>query len=238
MNTYSTRPARLMLGFLFCSTGIHLTIQANIGQSPWEAFTIGLTYQTGLSFGVLTITIGILILAIDHVCGEKIGFGTILNTVLVGFFVDLILAFDPIQRLDNFYVGVVMLSIGQTVICLGTYYYIGSALGCGPRDALMVAAGKRLPTVPIGLVRGVIEGTVLLLGWLLGAKMGIGTVIAVFGIGFILQATFKTLRFDVKGFRHESIAETLDRFRRTAAPDEPQRATVRAARPSPETAEE
>ena len=67
-----------------------------------------------------------------------------------------------------------MLLLGQLSICIGSYFYIGASLGCGPRDALMVALGKRLPKVPIGIVRGVIEGTVLLIGWLLGAKVGIG----------------------------------------------------------------
>jgi uncharacterized membrane protein YczE len=69
--------------------------------------------------------------------------------------------------------------------------------------------GKRLPKVPIGIVRGVIEGTVLLIGWLLGAKVGIGTVISVFGISFILEATFNILHFDVTNIEHESIVDTV-----------------------------
>jgi uncharacterized membrane protein YczE len=43
----------------------------------------------------------------------------------------------------------------------------------------------------------------------LGAKVGIGTVIAVFGISFILQYTFKLLKFDIKAVVHENIFETF-----------------------------
>ena len=68
--------------------------------------------------------------------------------------------------------GLAMLLIGQIIICIGSYFYIGASLGCGPRDALMVALGKRLPSVPIGAIRGLLEGTVLIIGWLLGAKVG------------------------------------------------------------------
>lgn len=82
-------------------------------------------------------------------------------------------------------------------------------LGCGPRDALMVALGKRFSKAPIGLVRGLLEGSVLLIGWLLGAKVGLGTVIAVFGIGIIIEYTFKLFRFDVKGVQHENLLDTI-----------------------------
>ena len=91
---------------------------------------------------------------------------------------------------------------------MGSYYYIGAALGCGPRDALMVALGKRLKKTPIGLVRMLIEGTALLIGWALGAKVGLGTVISVFGMGTILQVTFQILKFDVKDITHEGLGDT------------------------------
>ena len=73
----------------------------------------------------------------------------------------------------------------------------------------MVALGKRMPMVPIGAIRGLLEGTVLIIGWLLGAKVGIGTAIYVLGIGFVLQFTFKLLHFDVKNIEHESISDTV-----------------------------
>jgi len=65
---------------------------------------------------------------------------------------------------------------------------------------------------PIGAIRGLIEGTVLVIGWLLGAKVGIGTAISVLGIGFVLQWTFRLLRFDVKNVAHENILETVRQF--------------------------
>ena len=77
----------------------------------------------------------------------------------------------------------------------------------------MVALGRRLPKIPIGAIRGLIEGTVLIIGWLLGAEIGIGTIISVFGIGLILQFTFKLLYFDVKNIKHESVADTVKQCR-------------------------
>ncbi|MGM0114574.1 YczE/YyaS/YitT family protein [Enterococcus sp. DIV0187] len=203
MKGYSVRLVKLVFGLFLFALGSFLTIQANIGLASWEAFSMGLAYLTDQTYGNILIISGFVILVIDVALKEKIGFGTILNTILIGTFVDLI------PQMNNFFSGVLMLLLGQLSICIGSYFYIGASLGCGPRDALMVALGKRLPKVPIGIVRGVIEGTVLLIGWLLGAKVGIGTVISVFGISFILEATFNILHFDVTNIEHESIVDTV-----------------------------
>jgi len=209
MNNYVKRTIRLIFGLFLYALGIFLSIQANIGLAPWEAFSMGGSYLTHLSYGNIVVITGFIIIAIDYVLKEKIGFGTILNAILIGKFVDLIQLFNLIPTMSNFWLGLLMLLIGQVVICIASCFYIGAALGCGPRDALMVALGKRMPKVPIGAIRGLIEGTVLFVGWLLGAKVGIGTVISVFGIGLILQFTFKLLHFDVKSIRHESVTDTV-----------------------------
>lgn len=209
MKGYTVRLVKLVFGLFLFALGSFLTIQANIGLASWEAFSMGLAYLTDQTYGNILIISGFVILLVDVALKEKIGFGTILNTILIGTFVDLIQVVDLIPQMNNFFSGVLMLLIGQLSICIGSYFYIGASLGCGPRDALMVALGKRLPKVPIGIVRGVIEGTVLLIGWLLGAKVGIGTVISVFGISFILEATFNILHFDVTNIEHDSIVDTV-----------------------------
>lgn len=209
INNYVKRTIRLIFGLFLYALGSFLSIQANIGLAPWDAFSMGGSYLTHISYGNIVVISGFVIIAIDFVFKEKIGFGTILNAILIGKFVDLIQFANIVPLMANFWLGILMLLLGQFLICVGSYFYIGASLGCGPRDALMVALGKRMPKVPIGVIRGLIEGTVLIIGWLLGAKVGIGTVISVFGIGFILQFTFKLLRFDVKIIKHESVADTV-----------------------------
>lgn len=209
MKGYSVRLVKLIFGLFLFALGSFLTIQANIGLASWEAFSMGIANLTNQTYGNILIFSGFVILIIDVLLMEKIGFGTILNTILIGTFVDLIQGMAAIPQMNSFISGVLMLLLGQVSICVGSYFYIGASLGCGPRDALMVALGKRLPNVPIGIIRGLIEGTVLLIGWLLGAKVGIGTVISVFGISFILEGTFKILHFDVTNIEHESVIDTV-----------------------------
>ena len=218
---YTGRTIRLIFGLVLYGLGSYMSIQANVGLAPWDAFSMGISYKTGIMYGNVVVYTGFLIIIIDFLLKEKIGFGTIINAILIGKVVDLCNYLGLLPMLDNFAAGVAMRFAGQVVICLGSYFYIGAAMGCGPRDALMVAMGKRFSRLPIGLVRGILEGTVLLLGWLMGAKVGIGTIIAVFGIGTIMEYTFRILKFDVKGVRHENFADTVRRIRSGRHTDEP-----------------
>lgn len=209
MNNYTKRIIKLIFGLFLYSLGSFLTIQANIGLAPWESFSMGGANLTHLSYGNVVVITGLIIIIMDFALKEKIGFGTILNAILIGKFIDLIQFTNVIPKMSNLGHGLLLLLLGQVVICIGSYFYIGSSLGFGPRDALMVALGKRMPKIPIGAIRGLLEGVVLIIGWLLGAKIGIGTAVYVLGIGFILQFTFKLLHFDVKTIHHESISDTF-----------------------------
>lgn len=210
MEKYIKRTCKLLFGLFLYSLGLTLSIQANVGLAPWDAFSIGVSNLTGISYGNVSILTGLAILVVAAgYLKEKIGFGTVLNTILIGIYVDLLQSFKIIPQMSNFFLGVIMLLSGQLIVSLATYFYISPGLGCGPRDTLMVALGKRFKNIPIGAIRGMIEGTVLIIGFILGAKVGIGTVIAVFGISFILQNTFKLLKFDIKAVIHENIFETF-----------------------------
>ena len=201
---YTKRSIRLIFGLFLYGVGSYMGIQANVGLAPWEAFSMGIFYKTGMLYGDIVVLTGVVIIVIDFLLKEKIGFGTVLNAIMIGKVVDLCNWLDFIPKMENFAAGVAVLLAGQVVICVASYFYIGAGLGCGPRDALMVAMGKKLKKFPIGLVRGILEGTVLLIGWLLGAKVGIGT---------IMEYTFKILHFDVRNIKHEDFADTVKRIR-------------------------
>jgi uncharacterized membrane protein YczE len=205
----------LIFGLILYSLGLTLSINANIGLAPWDAFTIGISYVSNISYGTISIITGIFILFIIVMfLKEKIGVGTILNTILIGIFVDLFQSFKIIPYMNNFFLGIIMLLAGQLVVSLASYFYISTGLGCGPRDSLMVGLSKKFARIPVGAIRGGIEGTVLVIGYILGAKVGIGTIIAVFGIGIIIQTTFKFFNFDVKSIVHESIFQTATYFKK------------------------
>jgi uncharacterized membrane protein YczE len=141
--------------------------------------------------------------------GEKFGIGTLFSMVLTGVFIDLFLLINFIPLAKDYLAGIIMLIIGLFIISLGSYFYIKSAFGVGPRDNLMVVLARKIK-IPVGICRSVIELLMTFIGWLLGGMVGIGTVISVIAIGFCIQATFKVLNFDVTAIKHESLNDTYN----------------------------
>jgi len=198
----------LILGLFICSIGITMTIQANIGYAPWDVFHAGLANLISTTIGLASILAGLCIVLIVYFFGEKLGLGTLLNMILIGLFIDVIMRFNLIPKANNMFVGIIMLVIGLFTLSIGSYFYIGSGFGAGPRDNLMVLL-KRKTGLSVGISRVIVELLATLIGWQLGGQLGIGTVIAAFSIGFCIQVTFKFLNFDTTRVRHETLKETF-----------------------------
>ena len=206
-----TRLLKLLLGLLLYAIGIALSLKANIGYSPWDVFHAGLASVTGLSIGLASILTGLVIVIVVLILKEKLGAGTILNMVIVGVCLDIILWLNIIPLATNIILGTVMLILGLFIIALGTYFYMSSALGAGPRDSMMVAITRKTK-LPVGVCRAIIELIAMVIGWLLGGMVGIGTIISVLSIGFCIQLTFKLLKFDPTTIQHETLEQTWKHF--------------------------
>ena len=204
---FFVRILNMLIGLVFYALGIVLLLKANIGYAPWEVFHVGLANTLGMSIGVASIIAGLAIVLAVTILGEKFGFGTIASMILTGIFIDIFLAIDIIPVSSIFAVGLAMLTIGMFAISLGSYFYIKSALGVGPRDNLMVVLARKT-RLPVGVCRGAVEIIVTVIGYALGGMVGVGTIASAIAIGFCVQLTFKALKFDVTAVRHETIAGT------------------------------
>jgi uncharacterized membrane protein YczE len=200
---------RIVLGLLVFALGIHLTIFANVGLLSWDILGMGISYHTPLNYGLSMTAISVTVLIVDLLLRERIGFGTIIDALLTGNFVQMYNDLNPFPLNENFWIGILILLAGLIVAALGMWIYMAAGQCCGPRDALLVGLGKRLPKLPIGLVEIMIFGAVLLVGWLLGGPVGIGTLIGTFGIGFAIQLVFSLVGFEPRNVKHRSVREAL-----------------------------
>jgi uncharacterized membrane protein YczE len=198
----------MIIGLILYAFGIVLMINANIGYAPWEVFHVGLAKTTGWSIGFSSIIAGIILVLMVWILGEKPGFGTIASMILTGVFIDIFFFINVIPVANNLIIGIVMIIAGLFIIALGSYFYIKSAFGVGPRDNLMVVLARRTK-LPVGLCRGIVELLVTIIGWVLGGMVGIGTIVAVIGIGFCIQIIFKIFKFDVTAVEHETFRDTF-----------------------------
>lgn len=209
------RITKLFLGLFLYATGIVLTINANIGLSPWDVFHQGLSNTIGITMGQASIIGGFTIIIYNAFAGEKIGWGTVSNMIFIGIFVDILMLNRLIPTFHNIILQVIMMCLGMLVIGAATYFYISVGLGSGPRDGLMIALTKKT-NKSVRFIRSCIEITVVVLGFLLGGSFGIGTLIMAFAMGPCVQFAFKLFKFNVKGVKHRFIDEDIkyikDRF--------------------------
>ncbi len=200
---------RVVAGLIVFSFGVHLTIYANIGLAPWDCLGMGIARHTPLNYGVSMTLIAVLILVIDILLKERIGFGTIIDAFLTGNFVQ---AFNTLNRLPentNLWLGIAIMLGGFVFMALGMWIYMSAQQCCGPRDALLVGLGKRLPRIPIGIVEVLLWAVVLLIGWLLGGPVGIGTLISTFGAGLVMQLVYGIIRFEPRDLKHRDVFSVI-----------------------------
>jgi hypothetical protein len=190
------RHLRLYLGLFLYGASIALMVRANLGASPWDVFGQGLARSTGLSFGIATVLISIGVLLLWIPIRQRPGWGTIANTILVG------LAADVVLRLltppGQLVLQGLMFTAGLVLLAVATALYIGAGMGPGPRDGLMTGL-VRLTGWPVWTVRGSIELTVVVVGFLLGGVVGLGTVIFALAIGPLVQQALRALHVPLRG---------------------------------------
>ena len=204
---------QIAAGLLVFALGVHLTIYANIGLAPWDCLGMGISRHTPLNYGLSMTAMGIAILLIDLALKERIGFGTIIDALLTGNFVQMFNDLNPFPANESLWAGVGLMLAGFVFMALGMWIYMSAAQCCGPRDSLLVGLGKRLPRVPIGLVEILLWAAVLLVGCLLGGPVGIGTLISTFGAGAVMQLVYNLLRFDPREVRHRGVVEVSREWR-------------------------
>lgn len=213
LREYARRIGLLLAGLLVSSVGITMMLQANVGLEPWSVLQQGIAQTCGITYGVSSILVGAAVILIAIACGERIGLGTVANIVLCGIFIDSLLALGWIPRMTGLASGVLMLLAGLELLALGTWLYMQSALGTGPRDALMVAMARKTGR-SVGLCRAAVELVIIFVGWRLGGQVGLGTVISALGLGTLFNLNFALLRFDAAALHQEDLAETLRRLSR------------------------
>ena len=170
----------LCLGLIIFGVGEALLIAAAVGVSPWVVLAEGIGLVTGLYIGWANflVSIGVLLLWIP--LRQIPGLGTILNAILVSAALGLTLPLLPTP--DILLLQIAQSAVGIFLVGMGSGIYLIAHLGPGPRDGLMTGL-QHVTQFPIAWVRTSLEVTVVILGWLLGGTVGLGTLMFAFGIG-------------------------------------------------------
>ena len=170
----------LILGLALFGTGEALLVVAALGNGPWTVFAQGLTEHTPMSIGLATFVLSVIVLLLWIPLREKPGLGTIANAVIIA--VALQIGVQVIPSPSALWLRLLFVIGGIALIGLGSGLYLTTNLGPGPRDGWMTGLHVRFGW-PVARVRTGIEVSVVVIGWLLGGTVGLGTVLFALFVG-------------------------------------------------------
>jgi uncharacterized membrane protein YczE len=186
------RLPQLTLGLVLYGVSTSMLVLATLGLDPWDVLHQGLSRRSGVPIGTVTIIVSVVVLLLWIPLRQRPGVGTIANAVVIGVVVDVVLAvWHPPQTL---WLRVLLLVGGVFLNGVATGCYIGAGLGPGPRDGLMTGLASRGHSIRV--VRTSIEVAVLVIGFLLGGTVGVGTVLYAVAIGPLAHVFIPLLDID------------------------------------------
>jgi uncharacterized membrane protein YczE len=179
----------LNLGLVGFGAGLGLLVRARLGLDPWDVLSQGLSRHLGIQIGWVVDIIGAVVLLAWIPLRQRPGLGTLLNIVVVGLAANGTL--DVVPVIHGLGWRVLLMLSAVLLVGLATGCYIGAGLGPGPRDGLMTGIAARGHSIRV--VRFTLEVTVLVVGYLLGGSVGVGTVVYAVCIGPLVHVTLPRL---------------------------------------------
>ena len=193
----------LLAGLVVLGFAIAVSVRAQLGVAPWDVLHQGIANKTGLSFGLVIVLVGFVVLLAWIPLRQRMGLGTVLNALTVGLIANLGLYLIPAPHLLAVRVPMLLASVVMNGV--GGGLYIGSGLGPGPRDGLMTAIARRGHR--IWVVRTLLECSVLVAGFVLGGHVGVGTVLLALTIGPATHAGLRRFHLPVRDEAPEVLGE-------------------------------
>jgi uncharacterized membrane protein YczE len=189
------RPAqllRLVLGCVVLGAGVGMLLAAALGSDGFSTMVNGVALAADWPFWLANLAISVAFLLMAAVRGVRPGPGTIVQVVVVGFTVSWVL--DLVSTPDSLVGRGALLVAAMPVLALGVAVYLGTRLGAGPAEA---AAQSWDPPVPFRWSYSALQGSGAVVGWLLGASIGVGTVLVIALIGPGVDLTARLLGLDL-----------------------------------------
>ncbi|MBQ7059280.1 MAG: hypothetical protein IJM83_08290 [Firmicutes bacterium] len=193
-----------VFGVSICGLSVGLFSYSDLGLDPFQVFAHGTWSLTGIGFGTFYMLLNIVqLIVIFIVDRKKISLGTLINLFLLGYMAEfseacLVRWLGP--SVDHaLWFRVIVLAVGVVIMCLSTALYFTADLGVSTYDAIAIILDEKKAIkikgrpVPFKYIRIGTDVICVIIGGLLGATVGIGTVIAAFFMGPLIAFFKKTV---------------------------------------------
>jgi hypothetical protein len=187
-----SRAGLLFGGCVVLGVGVAMLLTADLGSDGYSTFVNGLALTLGVSFWVMNLVVGTVLVAMAALRRVRPGVGTVAQVVVVGVVISALL--DVWSTPDGLVGRSTLLAAAFPVLAVGIAVYLGSVTGAGPAEAAALAWD---PPVPFRWSYSLVQGGGAVAGWLLGATVGVGTIAVVVALGPLVDVFSRLLRLDL-----------------------------------------
>lgn len=181
----------VILGSVIAAYGITLAIYAGFGSATLAVLWQGVSQTLGISMGSASLLIALLmILFVWFYDRRQIHWGTMIYQIVYSLFVDIFAGrvyYTP-WGWGNF----ILMLLGIVVFAIGTGIYASADYGRGSYEAVNFALAEK-NNWKIRKVRALLDLSVVLLGMLLGGKIGACTIATLVISGAVIQKTVQLI---------------------------------------------
>jgi uncharacterized protein len=186
------RSTLLIGGCVVLGIGVALLLTADLGSDGYSTLVNGIARSSGMDFWLANLVVGVVFVALAAARKVHPGIGTVVQVGLVGGTVSV--ALDLMTTPDGWPGRIALLVLAFPVLAVGIAAYLGSRTGAGPAEAAGLAWD---PPVPFKWSYSAVQGGGALVGWLLGATIGAGTLGVILLLGPLVDLAARVLRVDV-----------------------------------------
>jgi uncharacterized membrane protein YczE len=186
------RLAQLVVGCVVLGVGVAMLLTADLGSDGYSTMVNGIALASGMSFLLANTLVSIAFLGLAAARKVFPGIGTVVQVVVVGVTVDVLLGAWRVP--EDWPARIALLVLAFPVLAVGIATYLGSHTGAGPAEAAALAYD---PPLPFRWSYSAVQGGGALLGWLLGATVGVGTLAVIVALGPCVAPAWGVRRLEV-----------------------------------------
>jgi uncharacterized protein len=175
----------VFIGNIIIGVGIGLTVYCDLGIDPSTTFFSGINNIINIGLGnCISLGNALLFIPMFMIERKTIHLGTFVNMLGVGYVIQYSSLFFintlPVLSLPLRF-GIMFIAI--IIVCIGCGLYLSGNLGQAPWDSLAHLVNKKFPKIKYSTGRMIQDISALILGFFLGAQLGVGSIIFAFCLG-------------------------------------------------------
>ena len=178
-----------LVGLILCGVGVSMFLYSGMGVDPASVFELGLAKVFRISYGTSSALINVVILLIVFFIDKNyINISSLIAIFGIGYTADFVrkILSILIQGEPNLILKLVLMLIGLVIMSCGIATYIMADLGVGAIDLISEIISRK-SKMQYRLVRVIGDVAFVVIGFLLGGTVGVGTVVAAFLTGPTVQ---------------------------------------------------